>query len=79
MVSSARCSSHPDWTDPSANTIHLGDQDDTVGRTAVEWTGECIAAPYQFAALPGVGHYAADQVSEQVNALLLAHLARHPV
>ncbi len=29
--------------------------------------------------LPGVGHYAADQVPERVNALLLEHLARHPL
>ena len=53
-----------------------GDQDDTVGRASAEGTGEFIAAPYQFVALPGVGHYAADQVPEEVNALLLAHLAR---
>ena len=56
-----------------------GDQDDTVGRAAAEGTGEFIAAPYQFASLPGVGHYAADQVPEQVNALLLEHLKRNPV
>ena len=55
-----------------------GDADDTVGRIAAEGTGEFIAAPYQFAVLPGVGHYAADQLPDQVNALLLAHLARHP-
>jgi pimeloyl-ACP methyl ester carboxylesterase len=55
-----------------------GDADDTVGRMAAEGTGEFIAAPYQFAVLPGVGHYAADQLPDQVNALLLAHLARHP-
>jgi pimeloyl-ACP methyl ester carboxylesterase len=55
-----------------------GDADDTVGRAAAEGTGEFIAADYQFAALPGVGHYAADQVPQQVNALLLDHLARHP-
>jgi pimeloyl-ACP methyl ester carboxylesterase len=54
-----------------------GDQHDTVGRAAAEGTGEFIAASYQFVALPGVGHYAADQVPEQVNALLLARLARH--
>jgi hypothetical protein len=54
-----------------------GDQDDTVGRAAAEGTGEFIAAPYQSVALPGVGHYAADQVPEQVNAPLQAHLARH--
>jgi len=55
-----------------------GDADDTVGRPAAEGTAEFIAAPYQFAALPGVGHYAADQVPEQVNALMLEHLGRHP-
>ena len=56
-----------------------GDADDTVGRMAAEGTAEYIAGPYTFAPLAGVGHYAADQVPEQVNALMLAHLARHPV
>ena len=56
-----------------------GDADDTVGRAAAEGTGEFIAADYQFAALPGVGHYAADQVPQQVTGLLLDHLDRHPV
>jgi pimeloyl-ACP methyl ester carboxylesterase len=56
-----------------------GDQDDTVGRVAAEWAAEFIAAPYQFEALLGVGHYTADQVPEQVKALLLAHLKRNPV
>jgi pimeloyl-ACP methyl ester carboxylesterase len=56
-----------------------GDADDTVGRTAAEGTGEFVAADYQFAALPGVGHYAADQAPQQVTALLLDHLDRHPV
>jgi pimeloyl-ACP methyl ester carboxylesterase len=54
-----------------------GDADDTVGRIAAEGTSEFIAADYRFAALPDVGHYAADQAPEQVNALLLEHLARH--
>jgi pimeloyl-ACP methyl ester carboxylesterase len=56
-----------------------GDADDTVGRMAAEGTAEFIAAPYTFAELPGVGHYAADQVPDKVNTLILAHLARHPV
>jgi pimeloyl-ACP methyl ester carboxylesterase len=61
-------------------TLYLwGDRDDTVGRVAAEGTGEFIAAPYQFEVLPGVGHYAADQVPERVNELLLAHLGRHKV
>jgi pimeloyl-ACP methyl ester carboxylesterase len=55
-----------------------GDADDTVGRAAAEGTGEFIAAPYRFEVLPGVGHYAADQVPDRVSALLLEHLARHP-
>ena len=55
-----------------------GDADDTVGRISAEGTSEFIAADYRFAALPGVGHYAADQVPAQVNELLLEHLARHP-
>jgi pimeloyl-ACP methyl ester carboxylesterase len=61
-------------------TLYLwGDADDTVGRSAAEGTAGFIAAPYQFEILPGVGHYAADQVPERVNELLLDHLARHPL
>jgi len=55
-----------------------GEADDTVGRISAEGTAEFIAADYTFAPLPGVGHYAADQVPERVNALLLEHLRRHP-
>ena len=59
-------------------TLYLwGDADDTVGRAAAEGTGEFIAAPYRFEVLPGVGHYAADQVPARVNELLLEHLGRH--
>jgi pimeloyl-ACP methyl ester carboxylesterase len=56
-----------------------GDADDTVGLMAAEGTAEFIEAPYTFAPLAGVGHYAADQVPEPVNTLMLAHIARHPV
>jgi pimeloyl-ACP methyl ester carboxylesterase len=60
-------------------TLYLwGDADDTVGRVAAEGTGEFVDAPYQFEVLPGVGHYAADQVPDRVTDLLLAHLRRHP-
>ncbi|MGE0714353.1 MAG: alpha/beta fold hydrolase [Alphaproteobacteria bacterium] len=55
-----------------------GDADDTVGRMAAEGTAEFIAAPYRFVPMEGVGHYAADQVPERVNALMLEHLAAHP-
>ncbi|BBK43238.1 haloalkane dehalogenase [Allostella vacuolata] len=54
-----------------------GNVDDTVGRVAAEDTGEFIAAPYTFIELPGVGHYAADQVPDQVNEALLAHVRKY--
>lgn len=56
-----------------------GDADDTVGRPAAEWTRDWVSAPFQFAVLPGVGHFTADQAPDAVNALLLAHVRRHPV
>jgi pimeloyl-ACP methyl ester carboxylesterase len=60
-------------------TLYIwGDADDTVGRAAAEGTADFIEAPYQFAVLPGVGHYPADQVPGRVNELMLQHLTRHP-
>lgn len=56
-----------------------GDADDTVGRMAAEGTADFVAAPYRFEVLPGVGHYAANQVPERVTSLLLEHLAHHPL
>jgi pimeloyl-ACP methyl ester carboxylesterase len=56
-----------------------GDADDTVGRTAAEGTVDFVAAPYRFEVLPGVGHFAADQVPERVSELLLAQVAAYPV
>ena len=56
-----------------------GDADDTVGRVAAEGTADFVQAPYRFEALPGVGHYPPDQVPERVTALLLDHLAAHPL
>jgi pimeloyl-ACP methyl ester carboxylesterase len=56
-----------------------GDADDTVGRPAAEGTREFVSGPYQFAVLPGGGHFTADQMPDEVNARLLAHLARYPI
>lgn len=56
-----------------------GDADDTVGRTAAEGTRDFVRGPYRFVVLSGVGHFAADQAPEEVTALLVAHLAEHPV
>jgi pimeloyl-ACP methyl ester carboxylesterase len=55
-----------------------GDADDSVGRAAAEGTAEFVQGPYQFEALPGVGHFAAEQVPDRVSDLLLAHIAWHP-
>ena len=56
-------------------TLYIwGDADDTVGRAASEGTAELVTAPYRFAALPGVGHFVADQAPQRVSELLLAHL-----
>jgi pimeloyl-ACP methyl ester carboxylesterase len=61
-------------------TLYIwGDADDTVSRPAAEWTQEYVSAPYEFAVLPGGGHFTADQMPDAVNALILAHLARHPL
>jgi pimeloyl-ACP methyl ester carboxylesterase len=61
-------------------TLYLwGDADATVGRLAAAGTAEFVSAPYRFEVLPGVGHFITDQAAEQVNALLLAHLAAHPI
>ena len=56
-----------------------GDADDTVGRPAAEWTREYVSGPYEFAVLPGGSHFTQDQMPDAVNALLLAHLACHPI
>jgi pimeloyl-ACP methyl ester carboxylesterase len=55
-----------------------GDADDTVGRAGAEGTGAFVSGPYRFEILPGIGHFAAEQAPDRLNALLLAHLARHP-
>jgi pimeloyl-ACP methyl ester carboxylesterase len=61
-------------------TLYIwGDADDTVGHPAAEWTRDYVSGPYQFAVLPGVGHFTADQAPAEVNALLLGHVARYPV
>jgi pimeloyl-ACP methyl ester carboxylesterase len=61
-------------------TLYIwGDADDTVGRIAAEGTRDFISASYRFEVLTGVGHFAADQAPDRVNALLLPHLKAYPV
>jgi pimeloyl-ACP methyl ester carboxylesterase len=57
-------------------TLYIwGEADDTVGRVAAEGTHEFVQAPYRFEALPGIGHFVAEQAPTRVTELLLAHLA----
>ena len=61
-------------------TLYIwGDADDTVGRVAAEGTVDFVAAPYRFEALPGIGHFPADQAPERVNELMLEHIEAHPL
>ena len=61
-------------------TLYIwGDSDETVGRAAAEGTIDFVAAPYRFAELPGVAHFAAEQAPDRVNELMLDHLHEHPV
>lgn len=61
-------------------TLYIwGNKDDSVGQIAAQGTADFIDAPFQFAVLDGVGHFAADQAPESVTELLLEHLARHPI
>ena len=76
----ARGTHHKPVGDTIVPTLYLwGDADDTVGRPAAEGTAEFIKASYQFEALPNGGHFVADQFPERVNALILAHLKKHPL
>jgi hypothetical protein len=47
--------------------------------SAAERTGDFVTAPYRFEVLPGVGHFAADQVPDRVIELLLQQVAAYPV
>jgi pimeloyl-ACP methyl ester carboxylesterase len=59
-------------------TLYLwGDADATVGPAAAHGTGEQVAAAYRMEVLPGIGHFATDQIPDTINRLLLDHLAAH--
>lgn len=60
-------------------TLYIwGDADATVGRMAAEGTAEFVTGPFRFEVLPGIGHFITDQLVDEVNALLLAHLRSYP-
>lgn len=51
------------------------DQDPAIGREAAEGTAEHVKGPYRFEVLEGVSHWIPEAVPEQLNRLLLDHLA----
>ena len=66
-----------DRPDQGADALHLGGCRRHGGPYGGRGDGRIHRAPYHFEVLAGVGHYAADQVPDKVNALLLTHLRRH--
>jgi pimeloyl-ACP methyl ester carboxylesterase len=50
--------------------------DAALGRVAAERTAGYVSGPFQFEVLDGVSHWVPEEAPEQLNALLLAHLAR---
>jgi len=60
----------------AVRTLYIwGDADATVGRMAAEATADFVTGPYRFEVIPGADHFLSDEVPDQVNRLLLHHLA----
>jgi pimeloyl-ACP methyl ester carboxylesterase len=55
------------------------DRDTALGRRAAEGTAAFVDGPYRFVVLPGVSHWVPDEQPDQLAALLLEHLAAHPL
>ena len=54
-----------------------GDHDPAFSREAAEGAAHHVDAPYTFAALEGAGHWIPETAADELNRLLLAHLAVH--
>lgn len=52
-----------------------GSGDPALGRTAAEATGRHADGPYRFAVLEGAGHWVPEERADELNRLLLEHLA----
>ncbi|GAA1426534.1 alpha/beta fold hydrolase [Microlunatus lacustris] len=55
------------------------DRDTALGRRAAEGTAAFVDGPYRFVVLPGVSHWIPEERPAELAALLLEHLAAHPL
>lgn len=61
-------------------TLYLwGTEDMSVGRMAAEGTAAHVSAPYRFVAVPGAGHFLAEERADVVNAEIVDHIRRNRV
>ena len=71
----------PGETSPGLGSITVptlyiwGDEDNSVGPDAANWTADYVDAPYTFHKIEGVGHFITDERPGVVAAPLLRHLA----
>ncbi|HEX2698876.1 MAG TPA: alpha/beta hydrolase [Acidimicrobiales bacterium] len=54
-----------------------GDADPALGRMAAEGSAAFVEGPYHFEEMAGVGHWIPEEVPDDLNRLLLEHLAAH--
>lgn len=60
----------------SVPTLYLWSTGDVaLGRAAAEATAQWVSGPYRFEVLEGVSHWIPEEAPEELNRLLLGHLA----
>lgn len=70
--------SQPPAGDITSPTLYVWSTDDmALGREAAEATGGHVAGPYRFEVLEGVSHWVPEAAADDLNRLLLEHLAAH--
>ena len=55
------------------------DRDTALGRRAAEGTADFVDGPYRFVVLPGASHWVPEERPAELAALLLEHVAAHPL
>ena len=58
-------------------TFVWSDKDTFLCRDGADLTASYVDGPYELDVIPGVNHWIADNASDQLNTLLLAHLAKY--